>query len=220
MEAFQQSYGFVLYRTNITTAVNGSLQPGDYPLDRVLVYVNGECAGVMDYSYGNSSVVTLSLKECDVLDLLVENMGRICFGYPTIFDQRKGVIGNVTVGGIVLVDWEIYSLPLNEPFNSESNYGLVSTNKSSPPIFYTALSSVGDTFSELPGWIKGIVWVNGINLGRYWIVGPQQSLYMPGCCFKPGANEVTVLALEVNGANTARGVSNRTWGNSPEPDAS
>ncbi|KAK1056341.1 hypothetical protein LTR74_015001 [Friedmanniomyces endolithicus] len=121
MEALQQSYGFILYRTNITTAVNGSLQPGDYPRDRVLLYVNGERAGVMDYSYRNSSVVTLSLKECDILDLLVENMGCICFGCPTIFDQRKGVVGNVTVGGIVLVDWEIYSLPLNEPPSSESN---------------------------------------------------------------------------------------------------
>ena len=222
MEALQQSYGFILYRTNLKTAVSGSIQPGDYPRDRVLVYVNGERAGVMDYSYGNNSVVTLKLKKHDVLDLLVENMGRICFGCPTIFDQRKGIVGNVTVGGTVLMDWEIYSLPLNEPPSSGSSHSSVSTDTSSPPIFYKAsfsLSSVGDTFFELPEWIKGIVWVNGVNLGRYWIVGPQQSLYLPGCYMRSGANDVTVLALEPNGANTARGVRNRTWGNHPDPDA-
>ncbi|KAK4894930.1 hypothetical protein LTR49_028333 [Elasticomyces elasticus] len=175
----------------------------------------------MDYSYGNSSVVNLELKEHDVLDLLVENMGRICFGCPTIFDQRKGIVGNVTVGGAVLADWEIYSLPLKEPPSPRRNASAYA-NASSPPKFNTAsfsLSSIGDTFLELLGWMKGVVWADGLNLGRYWIVGPQQSLYMPRCYLKSGVNDIVVLALEPNEANTARGVSNRTWGINPDPDA-
>jgi hypothetical protein len=68
--------------------------------------------------------------------------------------------------------------------------------------------------------VKGIVWVNGVNLGRYWIIGPQQSLYLPGCYLKNKDNEITVLALEpLADATSAVGHSKRTWGNNPDPDA-
>jgi beta-galactosidase len=42
---------------------------------------------------------------------------------------------------------------------------------------------------------KGIVWVNGKNLGRYWKIGPQQTLYLPGCWLRKGANEIIVREM-------------------------
>ncbi|EAQ89046.1 hypothetical protein CHGG_05665 [Chaetomium globosum CBS 148.51] len=75
-----------------------------------------------------------------------------------------------------------------------------------------------DTFLELPGGVKGVVFVNGHNLGRYWTIGPQQQLFVPGAWLKK-TNEVLVLELEPKpGERVARGLAVRTWGNNPDPD--
>ena len=44
-------------------------------------------------------------------------------------------------------------------------------------------------------WTKGLVWVNGYAIGRFWEIGPQQTLYMPGCWLKKGQNEIVILDL-------------------------
>ena len=65
------------------------------------------------------------------------------------------------------------------------------------------------------------MWVNDFMLGRYWVVGPQQSMYLPGTVLKPGAvNEIVVLELEpkTNATMIAQGQSERIWGNNPDPD--
>jgi beta-galactosidase GanA len=75
-----------------------------------------------------------------------------------------------------------------------------------------------DTFLELPGGVKGVVFVNGHNLGRYWTIGPQQQLFVPGAWLKE-TNEVLVLELEPTPGNrVARGLAQRTWENNPDPD--
>ncbi|KAJ5605163.1 hypothetical protein N7510_010317 [Penicillium lagena] len=223
MEAVGQAYGMILYRHVVTSTVNGTLKTGDAPRDRVLVYVNGRRAGVIDSTYAAPSTVNLALKPHDVLDILIENMGRVNYG-SLIVDQRKGIVGNVTVGSSLLSNWEIYSLPLNEP-PSGSSYNAKTTHlsTSSGPVFFTGsfdVDTVGDTFLELPGWTKGVVWVNGVNLGRYWIVGPQQTLYLPGIYLRKNQNKITVLALEPTGnEGPVRGITTRNWGNNPDPDA-
>jgi hypothetical protein len=166
--------------------------------------------------------VTLALQPNDVLDILVENMGRVNYG-SRIPDQRKGIVGNVTVGGSTLMEWEIFPLSMEEPPTPQARLDVKDPAVGSGPVFYSGSFDVdilGDTFLELPGWTKGVVWVNGINLGRYWIVGPQQTLYLPGCYLKNRNNDITVLALEPNANQGAiRGIQTRNWGNSPDPDA-
>jgi hypothetical protein len=100
----------------------------------------------------------------------------------------------------------------------------------SSPVFYRATFSVDgddgtdpallDTFLAVPDGVKGNVWVNGFNLGRYWIIGPQQSLYLPGTVLKPGGeNEVVVLELEPCAETlTVFAAADREWGNYPDPD--
>lgn len=56
-----------------------------------------------------------------------------------------------------------------------------------------SLTKTGDTFLDMRDWGKGIVFINGINIGRYWSVGPQQTLYLPGCWLKKGKNEIVVF---------------------------
>lgn len=220
MEAVGQSTGFILYRHVTTSAVNGTLKTGDAPRDRVMVYVNGHRVGVIDNTYQAPSTVTVGLKEHDVLEILIENMGRVNYG-PQIPDQRRGIVGNVTVDDQVLEDWELYSLPLSTPPSTSGTAPKPSSGVG--PIFFSGsfdVKKTGDTFLELPGWVKGVVWVNGVNLGRYWTVGPQQTLYLPGCYLKEQGNSITVLALEPTGSEgSVSGIKTRKWGNNPDPDA-
>lgn len=221
MEQLGQAHGFTLYRHVAASDVSGKVQPGDAPRDRVLVYVNGKRQGVIDNTYSVPRTVSVSLKSDDVLDLLVENMGRVNYG-PKIPDQRKGIVGNVTVGGDVLSNWKMYPLSL-ENLSVDNARSPPKPSSDSAPIFYTGsfdIEKTGDTFLSLPGWVKGVVWVNGVNHGRYWTIGPQQTLYIPGCYLKKSGNKVTVLALEPTGdEGKLSGVKQRKWGNNPDPDA-
>lgn len=221
MEAVGQSYGFILYRHVASSAINGTLKTGDAPRDRVLVYVNGRRVGVIDNTYEVPNTVNLSLKKHDVLDLLIENMGRVNYG-AEIIDQKKGIVGNVTVSETVLSNWELYPLPLTTPPTASSGSTTPKPSTGSGPVFYTGsfdVDEVGDTYLELPGWTKGVVWVNGVNLGRYWTVGPQQTLYLPSVYLSKSKNSITVLALEPNGdEGSIQGIKTRNWGNNPDPD--
>ena len=119
-------------------------------------------------------------------------MGRVNFG-PRLVDDRKGIAGKVTLNGEEIAEWEHYSLPLTDPGKWP-----FSRKSSSGPSLYRGtfrLDSVGDTFLDMRGWGKGLVWINGRNLGRYWRIGPQQSLFVPAPWLKRGANEVIVLDL-------------------------
>ncbi|CAI7567108.1 unnamed protein product [Penicillium pancosmium] len=220
MEALGQAVGFIVYRHVATSTIKGNINVGDYPRDRILIYVNGRRIGVIDSLYVTPNTVEVSLKKNDVLDLLVENMGRVNYG-ERIVEQRKGIVGNVTLGNNVLSNWQIYPLPLGSPPDSTSRN--VQISKESGPVFFEGtfdVNKVGDTFLEFPGWTKGVVWVNGVNLGRYWTIGPQQTLYLPGCYLKEKGNKITVLALEPTGdEGTVRGITTRNWGNNPDPDA-
>ncbi|KAF2265554.1 putative beta-calactosidase, partial [Lojkania enalia] len=197
MEELGQSYGFILYEYTAKTFVEGIVKPGDRARDRVLVYVDGVRKGVIDSQYQRSPEVNVQLKFGNKLQLLVENLGRVAYysrGTPHrnyLQDPYKGILGNVTLGTLVLDGWDMYPLQLDDisaatkpPFLPSDSFNL------STPAFYRGVFSVNktartdpaemDTFLAVPAGIKGNVWVNGFHLGRYWRVGPQQSLYLPG----------------------------------------
>lgn len=222
MEALDQSYGYTLYRHDVQEAVKGALQPGDRPRDRVLVYVNDARVGVIDAIYEDPNVVNLDLKAGDVLDLLVENLGRTNYGHEMV-DQVKGIVGDVTVGGNTLSEWESYPLGL-ETLPDLQNKSAPAPSEDDPPLFYTGsftVDKLGDTFIQLEDWTKGVVWVNDINIGRFWIIGSQQSLYVPHCYLKEGENSIAVLALEPTpDQGPVTGSSERVWANNPDPDRS
>lgn len=222
MEKLGQAHGFTLYRHSVTSAVSGILQPGDQPRDRLLIYVNQKRVGVIDSIYVTPQQIHLDLKHGDVLDILVENMGRVNYG-PRIPDQRKGIVGDVTVGNTKLTGWNMYTLPLDPPPSAPSHSPNIRADSTSGPVFYQGtfdIDTVGDTFLELQGWTKGVVWVNGVNLGRYWTVGPQQTLYLPGCYLKKKDNTILILALEPSASQgSVQGITSRNWGNNPDPDA-
>lgn len=225
-EQLQQPFGFMLYRYTSAAAISGAITLGDGARDRVLIYVNNKRVGVVDATYMVPAVVNLNLKSNDVLDLLVENLGRANFGWQ-IQDQQKGILGDVSIGGTKINGFTHYKFPCDTPTNATGTAPTTISSTSSP-IWYQGTFDIGsnsddsnalDTFLELPGWVKGVVYVNGINIGRFWTVGPQQSLYVPGVYLTATNNSVTVLNLEPTGSeSTIQGVSDRTWANNPDPD--
>lgn len=241
MEALGQSEGFTLYEHTAVSEIEGFVQAGDRPRDRVLVYVNDRIVGVMDSQYQNPLNVSVSLQPGDKLQLLIENLGRVDYysrGNPYqnyVQDPWKGVKGNVSVGGEIISGWDMYSMQLDTVPSgacSTSN-ATVGTSTTDSPLFYQGSfmgpsishnsSMTLDTFITIPNGVKGNLWVNDFHLGRYWLVGPQQSLYLPGSIMKPDEmNEVTILELEPWQMNStsmvAYGVSERFWGNNPDPD--
>ncbi|KAI1344928.1 glycoside hydrolase family 35 protein [Xylariaceae sp. FL0016] len=239
MEDFGQAYGLILYEHTTDTILDGLLQPGDRARDRVIVYVNGMNVGVIDSTYSEPADVMLTLKPGDKLQLLVENLGRVDYWsresgtFVALEDPFKGIVGNVTVGETLVSGWEIFSLPLDAPPTvSQERVTPNETVSGVPPVFYRGTIQIDgdsttdpatlDTFLTVLDGIKGNVWVNGFNLGRYWVIGPQQSLFLPGTVLNPGVeNEVVVLELEPQAGNlTVFGDAERKWANHPDPDYS
>ncbi|KAI0015914.1 putative beta-calactosidase [Xylariomycetidae sp. FL0641] len=231
MEALNQSRGFVLYEHTADTAMNGTLIVGDKPRDRVIAYVNGARVGVQSSTYAYWDPIRVDLQPGDRVQLLVENLGRISFQHP-MDEQRKGIMGNVTIdNSTVLSGWSMYSLPLLEV--PAATAPASSSEVAEAPALYSGTfnttvttgddDAARDTFLEIKGGLKGVVWVNGHNMGRYWAIGPQQSLYVPGCYLhREGGNEVVVLELEPRAGLTtlaAQGRATRIWGNNVDPDA-
>lgn len=124
-------------------------------------------------------------------------MGRMNFG-KGIYDW-KGITEKVELQsdkGVELVkDWQVYTIPVDYSFARDKQYKQ-QENAENQPAYYRStfnLNELGDTFLNMMNWSKGMVWVNGHAIGRYWEIGPQQTLYVPGCWLKKGENEIIIL---------------------------
>ncbi len=197
MEMVSQSYGFILYRKRLDRARKGTLEVAE-ARDFAVVSQGAKRLGALDRRKQQSKL-DVDLAAGEPLDILVLNLGRTNFG-PRLVNDRKGIVGKVTIDGEELRDWEIYPLPFDEPSRLP-----FSAKPAAGPALYRAtvqLNELGDTFLDMRGWGIGAAWVNGHMLGRYWKVGPQQSLFVPAPWLKKGANEFIVLDLEEGGART------------------
>jgi beta-galactosidase len=205
-EDLHQDYGFVLYRAAVKKVAKAKLEIQEVR-DFAVVMEGARTLGTLDRRK-TQSTLEVTLDGALPLDILVENMGRINFG-PRLVEDRKGITERVSLGGEEIKRWEMYSLPLKEigglKFSPRATAG---------PAFYRAsvdLRETGDVYLDMRGWGKGNVWVNGRNLGRYWKVGPQQTLFVPGVWLRKGKNEVVVLDLFEGGNRSIAGVSDPVW---------
>ena len=190
-EDLNQGYGYVLYRRQFDMNTNGLLKIKGLR-DFAVVYVNRQKVGELNRITGKDSIDVVIPKN-GTLDILVENMGRINYG-KLITENLKGIISPVYVDGTEITgNWQMFKLPMDKVPNlskCSSSYAL------GLPVVYEGsftLNTIGDTFLNMENWGKGIVFVNGINLGRYWKIGPQQTLYLPGCFLKKGINKVVIF---------------------------
>ncbi|WP_121809598.1 glycoside hydrolase family 35 protein [Mucilaginibacter kameinonensis] len=198
-EDLHQDYGFVLYRTVLNGSKSGQLKLKELR-DYAVIMINGKKVGTLDRRLNQDSL-DLKLPAGKVtLDILVENLGRINFG-KYLLQNKKGITEKVLLNGIELQHWKMYSLPFHDL--SAVKFSAAKQNAQSPVVRKGGftLDKVGDTYLDMSNWGKGVVWVNGHNLGRYWGIGPQQTLYLPVEWLKKGYNDIEVLELlkpEVN----------------------
>ncbi|MBO9730030.1 MAG: beta-galactosidase [Chitinophaga sp.] len=193
-EAFGQDYGFMLYKTTLIGHKSGKLTIKDLH-DYATIFINGKYVGKLDRRLGEKTIdIPVTDVQNPVLEILVEGMGRINFADAII--DRKGITDRVVLNGMTLMNWEVYGLPMTEKFVEGLSASAVNTTK--PGQFFKGTFNVektGDTYIDMSAYKKGIVWVNGHNLGRFWEIGPQQRLYCPAPWLKKGANEIVVFDL-------------------------
>jgi beta-galactosidase len=195
MEMFGQSYGYILYRTTVQGPKMGPLSIHELH-DYAQVYVDGKLAGTLDRRFNQSDLGMDLSAGAHTIDILVENSGHINFG-PKIRDDRKGITESVSLAGTALTPWKVFRLPMDEFHTVEFAHKAVDG-----PAFYRGhftLSQTGDTFFDMQNLGgKGAVWVNGHALGRFWAIGPQQTLYVPGPWLNQGTNQVIVFDLHAH----------------------
>ncbi len=202
MEAIGQSYGYILYRTHLNTATDGTLALSGLH-DYAQVYVNAKLAGSLDRRLDQTEIA-LHAPAAAQLDILVENTGRVNYG-KKINGERTGLLETPTLAGKRLTGWDIYALPMLTP--SHLPYSEKSCDGA---CFYRAsfyVSTPGGTFLDTSKLDKGMVWINGTALGRFWNVGPQQTLYLPGSWLHAGDNEIVVFDLKGEPGRTVEGKS-------------
>jgi beta-galactosidase len=189
-ENMNQAYGFVLYRSTIKSAKEGLLKI-DGLRDYAIIYINGKQTGVLDRRLKQDSLLLNEIPQNAVLDIWVENNGRINYG-PYLTDNRKGITKKVTLNDAEIYDWKMYRFPFND---LKSIKFTANTNKAEPGCYkgYFTLNETGDTYLDMHSFGKGFVFLNGHNLGKYWQIGPQQTLYVPAGWLKKGINEVVVF---------------------------
>ncbi|MCF3107945.1 beta-galactosidase [Niabella sp. CC-SYL272] len=199
MEDLNQGYGAVLYQTSMPAGGAATLQFADIH-DYAQVYLNNQQIGTLDRRKGNFNISIPARSKTVLLQVLVEATGRVNYGH--LMHDRKGIHGPVVLNNGTtrkeLGKWKQYPIRLgdvNIPVKYEPFAGQVPGGAG----FYKAtfrVNELKDTYLDLRKWNKGLVWINGICLGRYWNIGPTQTMYLPGCWLKKGINEVVVFDLQ------------------------
>lgn len=192
-EYFGLNYGFALYKTKLIGHKSGNLKITQLH-DFATVFLDGVLVGTIDRRKGENSIkLPATESEYPVLEILVEGMGRINFAQELI--DRKGITERVSLNGMTLMNWEVYPLPMN---SADIKNLTPSTAQQKQGMFFKGsfvMNELADTYLDMTGYKKGMVWVNGHNLGRYWEIGPQHSLYCPATFLQKGENEIMVFDL-------------------------
>jgi beta-galactosidase len=204
MESFDQYEGFLVYKTKLIGHKSGNLTITDLR-DYALVFLNGKYVGKLDRRLAENSI---NLPKSDVndpvLEIFVEAMGHINFAQSLI--DRKGITDRVTLNGMTLMNWETYNLPFDTKYIQKIKQAV--PDKERRGYFFKGefnLNETMDTYVDMTGYNKGVLYVNGHNLGRYWEIGPQTRLYCPATYLKKGKNEVMVFDLHATEAKPLSG---------------
>jgi beta-galactosidase GanA len=195
MEYLGQNQGFILYRTAFRGHYAGKLKIWELH-DYANIHVDEKLIGTLSRARKEDTIeIPKSDSPAKTLDILVEGMGHINFSQHMI--DRKGITDRVTLNGMTLMNWIIFPLPMDAKFLGGLKFGPIG-EAARPETFFRGsfdLAELGDTYLDMSGWKKGVVWVNGHNLGRFWDIGPQKRLFCPAPYLKKGRNEIIVFDL-------------------------
>ena len=211
-EEMNLGWGAMFYETKLPQIEKSSRLSLNEAHDYAQIFIDNKLIGMIDRTKNEKSIKLPPVKQGTTLTILIEAMGRINFGRAV--KDFKGITESVTIDTEInghdvsyhLKNWVI--VPISDSHKTaqyafdkldETNRCFSPINFSSPSIGYYRgyfnLKKVGDTFLNLEQWGKGQVYVNGHALGRFWRIGPQQTLYLPSCWLKKGRNEIIVMDI-------------------------
>jgi beta-galactosidase len=207
-EYLDQSYGYVLYRTGLDEGEGGKLVL-DGLHDYAQVYIDQQLVGTLDRRLDQTTLDLPRVTHAATLDILVENTGRVNYSHA-ILTERKGLTGSVTLDGKPFRSWENFSLPMN----NLSNLRFENEPCSGPCFFKTQMqvNKTADTYIDTRAFHKGQLWLDDHNLGRFWSIGPQFTLYAPGCWLQHGANPITIFELNAHAGERLASVNHPLFG--------
>ena len=197
MEDLGQSYGYLLYRTEASWDADEEKIRVIDGRDRMQLFVDGKLMATQyQAEIGQDIFVAGEKKATHCIDILMENMGRVNYGHKFLADtQRKGIRTGVCKDLHFLLNWQQYPLSFENTENIDFSKGW----QPEQPAFYAfdfEMKALKDTYLDLSGFGKGLVFVNGVNIGRFWNVGPTLSLYIPHSLLKEGHNRIIIFETE------------------------
>ena len=208
-EAHDLGWGYAVYRNTLPELPAGATLHLNDIHDYGQIWIDNQYIGKVDRVRNEKSIELPAVKAGSTLTILVEAMGRINFGRA--IKDFKGITNDVTITTqqgkheiqYTLKGWQ--SSYIDDSYETAVralSAARKHTEKDTPIMGkrgyyrgYFNLKKVGDTFLDFETWGKGQVYVNGHAMGRIWSIGPQQTLYVPGCWLKKGRNEVVVLDI-------------------------
>ena len=208
MEHYDQGFGSILYRTILPEMTSPFTLTVNDAHDYAQIFLDGKFIGKLDRRNGEKQLQLPACAKGGQLDILVEAMGRVNFGRA--MKDYKGITHNVEISVNIenhtfvcnLKNWEVYNLEDTYDFYQRMKFQPIlsltdSLGQCTPGCYRTTfqVKKPSDTFLNFETWGKGFVYVNGHALGRIWEIGPQQTLYVPGCWLKKGENEILVFDI-------------------------
>eukprot|EP01125_Pyxidicula_operculata_P006724 TRINITY_DN230_c1_g2_i1.p1 TRINITY_DN230_c1_g2~~TRINITY_DN230_c1_g2_i1.p1 ORF type:complete len:631 (-),score=78.40 TRINITY_DN230_c1_g2_i1:21-1913(-) len=210
MEYFGQNFGFILYTNTIpnqeTEAPTNVV--GVYNLkDMGYLFVNNTYQGKYTRVSDSDKPLLLNAEGSSgqTISVLVENLGRVNYGHHMQY-ERKGITDLSWNGKVVRGDWLVCNLPFTMLQLINIQYKSITPQPSNTnPAFYRGYFNIAsgpyDTYVQTKLWGRGVIWVNGVNIGRYANVGPQFTLYIPAPYLTLNRNELVFFELEAPPAN-------------------
>ncbi|GGE23718.1 glycoside hydrolase family 35 protein [Streptococcus himalayensis] len=197
IEELGQYYGYHLYRTHAEWDADEEKIRIIDGRDRMQLFVDGNFVSTQyQTEIGEDIFVAAEQKKEHRIDILMENMGRVNYGHKLLADtQRKGIRTGVCKDLHFLLDWEQYPLELK----TINQVDFSKDWRENQPAFYAfdvKLEALYDAYLDLTGFGKGLAFVNGVNIGRFWKVGPTLSLYIPHGLLKKGDNRIVIFETE------------------------
>jgi len=185
-EALGAEDGLVAYEADVSFPADAMLTI-DGLHDRAVVFLDRQKLGVLERD-GETSLALPVDGGAGRLTIVVESLGRINYGPYT--GEGKGIMRGVMIGRRLVNGWTHRLVPQDAPVPVPGGSADASDG--------VAVASFGiaeplDAWLAFPGGSKGMVWLNGFLLGRYWKVGPQETLYAPAPLWRVGRNEIVVL---------------------------
>ena len=202
-EEMDMGWGTMVYATKLPEIAANSVLTADFH-DFVQVFIDGKFVGKIDRVKNEKSLTLPPVRKGSELTIIVEGMGRINFGRA--IKDFKGIVGDLTITSeydnmeTIWKPLQWSNIAIADDYTTAVRTLALKPLPAGKDILkpgyyrgYINLKKVGDTFLNFEMWGKGQVWVNGHAMGRIWSIGPQQTLYVPGCWLKKGRNEIVVL---------------------------